>query len=49
MQKIFFSETDVLQYWGAYPRQTGFDTDLTGRTAASAIGVLRLVEAEVSS
>ena len=45
MQKIFFSKTDVLQHWGAYPGQTGLtiiDIDMTSRTIASAIDLLRL-------
>jgi hypothetical protein len=36
------SKTDVLQHWEAHPGQTGvaiIDTNLTGRTATSAIGV----------
>ena len=46
MRKIFFSKTDVLQHWGAYPGQTGLtiiDIDMTGRTAASATGVYDLL------
>ena len=44
MQKIFFSKTDVL-HKGAYPGQTGLtiiDIDMTSRTIASAIDLLRL-------
>ena len=44
MQKIFFSKTDVL-HWRAYPGQTGLtiiDIDMTSRTIASAIDLLRL-------
>jgi len=45
VRKIFFSKTDVLQHWGAYPGQTGLtiiDIDMTSRTIASAIDLLRL-------